>query len=872
MLTANNSFYCWFDGTKRHKTILPIFALNKRLSMKYVSIVLLFVLSARCSISQSIPGPKDFLGYEIGSKFTPHYKIVQYYEALAKATPATMKLEQYGVTNGGRPLLLAYVSSAENISNLENIRTNNLQLAGIQQGGGTLNGKAIVWLSYNVHGNETSSSEAAMLTIYNLLTDAKSQEWLKNTVVIIDPCLNPDGRDRYVNWFNSVVGSTINPDPQSREHSEPWPGGRSNYYNFDLNRDWAWQTQVETQARIKKYNQWMPQVHVDYHEQGYNEPYYFAPAAEPFHEVITPWQRSFQTQIGRNNAKYFDQNGWLYFTKERFDLFYPSYGDTWPTYNGSIGMTYEQGGHSRGGLAIINEDGDTLTLRDRAMHHYTTGLATMEICAANAAALQKNFKSFFDNTNANGVGTYQSFVIKANENSSKLNAVKSLLDKNGIRYSYFNGGSVRGYNYFTGKDENVTLDKGDLVISTAQPHGTMAKVLFEPLSKLNDSATYDITAWAVPYVYGVQAYAVKEKMSGNTTPPATVPATVAAANAYGYVKTWNGMDDAKFLVACMKKGIKARMSERPFEVNGKKYAPGSLIFIKTSNGSIQNFDQTVVSLANEFDVSLDAVQTGFMDKGSDFGSPDVKTLFAPRVAMLTGETTSSLAAGEVWHFFDQQLKYPITLVNANEAGRVDWKRFNVLIVPDGNYKTLYAKDGDLKDWVQQGGKLILLENAVSQLAAAEWGLTARKTDTDDKAKEKGTDYALLKKYATAERDNLENSNPGSIFKVALDNTHPMAFGYPDYYYTLKSDDNVYDFMKDGWNVGVIKKASQVAGFTGVKAKEKLQDGVLFGELPMGRGSVIFFADDVLFRSFWENGKLMFANAVFLVNQGNNFRL
>jgi hypothetical protein len=206
---------------------------------------------------------------------------------------------------------------------------NNLRLANLARDRAAAieeNAPAIVWLSYNVHGNETSSSEAAMLTLYELVNPAvaKTKEWLKNTVVIIDPCLNPDGRDRYINWFNSVVGKNYNPQRIAREHREPWPGGRSNHYNFDLNRDWAWQTQVESQQRIKIYNQWMPQVHVDFHEQGINEPYYFAPAAEPFHEVITPWQREFQTTIGKNHAKYFDANGWLYFTKERFDLFQPT--------------------------------------------------------------------------------------------------------------------------------------------------------------------------------------------------------------------------------------------------------------------------------------------------------------------------------------------------------------------------------------------------------------------------------------------------------------------------------------------------------------------------------------------------------------------
>lgn len=311
--------------------------------MKQLTVLVFSFLIALCSAAQ-IPSPESFLGYKVGTKFTPHYRLLEYYKAVAAASPSTVKLQQYGTTNEGRPLMVAFVSSAQNIANLETIRTKNIERTNGKAA--SADNTAIVWLSYNVHGNESSSSEASLLTLH-ALADPNNQQtkaWLQNTVVVMDPCLNPDGRDRYVNWYNSVAGKTFNPKPESREHREPWPGGRSNHYNFDLNRDWAWQTQVETQQRVALYNKWLPQIHVDFHEQGYNEPYYFAPAAEPFHEVITPWQREFQGTIGRNHAKYFDEKGWLYFTKERFDLLYPSYGDTYPIYNGSIGMTYEQGG------------------------------------------------------------------------------------------------------------------------------------------------------------------------------------------------------------------------------------------------------------------------------------------------------------------------------------------------------------------------------------------------------------------------------------------------------------------------------------------------------------------------------------------------
>src|SRR5688572_10729554 len=359
---------------------------------KFSSLFICFFLSLH--VIAQLQSPEQFLGYKLGEKFTPHWKIVDYFRHVSSQAPSVVKLQNYGATYEGRPLMVAFVSSASNIANLENIRLNNLRLAAsLDNSRGTIEkAPAIVWLSYNVHGNEASSSEVSMMTLYSLANpDNLKKEWLSNTVVIIDPCLNPDGRDRYTNWYNSIVGKNYNPSLSARERYEPWPNGRTNHYNFDLNRDWAWQTQVESRQRIILYQQWLPQVHVDFHEQYYDSPYYFAPAAEPYHEVITKWQRDFQQTIGKNHAKIFDQNGWLYFTKQYFDLFYPSYGDTYPIYNGSIGMTYEQAGHGMGGLGIKLSDGDTLTLKDRIEHHYATSMSTVEMASKNGAKLVSEF-------------------------------------------------------------------------------------------------------------------------------------------------------------------------------------------------------------------------------------------------------------------------------------------------------------------------------------------------------------------------------------------------------------------------------------------------------------------------------------------------
>ena len=837
-------------------------------------ILLLAVLMNSMALAglAQLKSPSEFLGYKIGTKYSPHWKIVNYFNHVAANAASMMKLQQYGETNEGRPLLVAYISTADNIKNLEQIRMNNLRLANLAKDKAAAieeNAPAIVWLSYNVHGNETSSSEAAMMTLWALVdpTNSKTKEWLRNTIVIIDPCINPDGRDRYVNWFNSVVGKNMDPKIFAREHREPWPGGRTNHYNFDLNRDWAWQTQTESRHRIVEYNKWMPHVHVDFHEQGIDNPYYFAPAAQPFHEVITPWQRDFQTAIGKNHAKYFDANGWLYFTKEVFDLFYPSYGDTWPTYNGAIGMTYEQAGHSIAGAAVINSEGDTLTLMDRATHHFTTSLSTIEISSLNAGKLVKEFHKYFNDAVSTGIGEYKSYIIRYNSrNAERISSLLDLLDKNGIQYGS-GSGAGKGYNYATGKEESFTIGSNDIVVSGTQPRSAMVKVLFEPKGKLVDSATYDITAWAIPYVYGVDAFASKEKISMGAM--AEKPRVVNASTTYGYVLPWTGIQSVKAVGQLLQKGILLRYAEQPFEVAGNKFERGAIIILKTANNNLgANLWNEVRKIADSNNIQLYPVSTGFVDKGFDFGSSKVHPIKAPKVAMLTGDGVSGNDAGEVWHFFDQQINYPITLINLSDIGRMPWSEINVLIMPSGNYRFLSDKvQADVfKDWINKGGKVIALESAVGALSKAEFGIKLKKAEETDKKDAKTKDeYEALKKFEDRERDFIPGTTPGSIYKVELDATHPLAFGYPNYYYTLKLDDVIYDFMKEGsWNVGVIKKDYQVAGFVGNKLKDRLKDGLLFGVQQMGAGSITYLTDNLLFRNFWENGKLMFCNAVFLV--------
>ncbi|RKS53810.1 zinc carboxypeptidase [Gillisia mitskevichiae] len=814
------------------------------------------------SFSQNLQSPEQFLGYEIGTQFTRHAEVVNYFKQVAENSNL-VEYTTYGKTNENRPLTYAIISSEENLKNIEEIRKNHLNNTGVStNNSGNKADKAIVWLSYNVHGNEASSTEAAMQTVYELVTNKK--EWLENTVVILDPCINPDGRDRYANWYNQVKATPYNASPLAAEHNEPWPGGRPNHYLFDLNRDWAWATQVETKNRLKIYNSWMPHIHVDFHEQGINDPYYFAPAAEPFHEIITPFQRDFQTEIGKNHAKYFDENGWLYFTKERFDLLYPSYGDTYPTYMGAIGMTYEQAGNGEAGLGIQTSEGYELTLVDRVAHHLTTGLSTVEIASKNVEKLNSEFNKFYQNDQL----SYKSYAL--NGSPDKIAALKSLLDLHEIKYGSTNSGKIKGFNYSQNKQADFNTNETTLVINTDQPKGKMVKVLFEPNTKLTDSLTYDITAWSLPYAYGFEAVASNKLLNLNNTRSITA-VNNTTSNASAYISKWDSMEDARFLAALLKEGIKVRYSTLEFVNGDQKFKPGSLIITKSDNKTFNDFSNKIIEIANEHGRQLTAANSGFSKSGPDFGSSEIKIINQPRIGVLRGEGVSSLSFGEIWHFFEKDLHYPITPIDTDYFKNIDFSLIDVLVIPSGRYNSILNKEAlkNIKTWVQEGGKVIAMGNAVGSFAGEE-GFNLKENKPEVKKDTSAT--ANLIPYATREREGIKKLITGSIVKTTLDNTHPMAFGYGDTYFSLKLSSDSYSYLSKGYNIAYLKDSPEIiSGFAGNEATKNMKNSMIFGEETMGSGSVIYMVDNPLFRAFWENGKLFFVNAVFFVNN-ENYRL
>ncbi|MGB3619634.1 MAG: M14 metallopeptidase family protein, partial [Catalinimonas sp.] len=496
----------------------------------------MFFAAGSLSSTAQVRTPTDFLGYTPGTRFTPHHRVVDYVEHVAGASP-WVTLQTYGESYEGRPLLLATVTAPQNHARLEELRAKHLAQTGLTDAAPAEGEVAVVWLSYGIHGNESVSTESALVTLHHLVSRPEAQEWLENTVVLLDPCLNPDGRERYVHWYQQTVGYPNNPHPDAWEHHEPWPRGRGNHYLFDLNRDWAWQTQQESQARHTAYQRWLPHVHADFHEMGPDDSYFFAPSAEPIHAAVTDFQREFQGTIGRNHADYFDREGWRYFTREVYDLFYPSYGDTWPVLHGAIGMTYEQGGSGRAGLAYIVDNGDTLTLSERLIHHHTTGLSTVEAAATHADRLNQEFRAYFKRAVDAPDGTYKTYVLRGD-----TPARRDLLDyltRQQVRWGYAERATnVRGaYDYQSGRTGDLRTGTADVIVPAAQPYAALVRTLFEPRTALPDSLTYDITAWALPYAWGVEAYATSATLPyrAAAAPNATTTATLTQGRPYAYV-------------------------------------------------------------------------------------------------------------------------------------------------------------------------------------------------------------------------------------------------------------------------------------------------------------------------------------------------
>lgn len=837
--------------------------MEKRLTLIWILLLSIF---GSLVAQATVKSPDEFLPHRLGEQFTPHHMLTSYFEYLAANAKGTMKLERYGYTNEARPLQAAFFSTPENMARLEEFRKNNMHLAamGDDKSGGVIEGMpAIVWLNMSVHGNEPSGSECSMLLAWQLATQTEPdiQQWLKTTIVIIDPSCNPDGYDRYTSWYRGASNKLKTVHHNTREHNEPWPGGRPNHYYYDLNRDWAWATQIETRQRLEFYQRWLPHVMADIHEQFIDDPYYFAPAAEPMHAYLTPWQRSFQTEIGANNARYFNANGWMYFTKEVFDLLYPSYGDTYPMFNGAIGMTYEQAGNGMAGRSITTSNGDTLTLHDRILHHMTTSRATIEIASKSAPKLVENFRNYYAKALASPPGQYGAFVIREKNDPNKIKMLCELLNRHKIKYGLAGAtiDGVKGFDYISGKETSTKIQPNDLVISAYQPKAVLVQVLFEPEAFISDSLTYDITAWSLMYAHGLDGFAAKQRIDPKKEYTAwKAPEAMMTAVPYAWSVRRNSLAEMVWLAAIVEKGVKVRYASESFEMSGQQFAAGTFVINRADNRMLEaSLDGILKTAAASANISLVPLMSGTNSKGPDLGSSKFRMVHQPTVAMLYGDDVDENSFGHTWYYFEQELGYPVSMIRPDQIKSSGMRGINTLIIPNGSYHFEDKALSFLREWVSDGGKVIAVDGGVKGLVDRSGFDVAFKTEPD-----KDSTNSKPEPYFTSERNLISDQLPGAIVKAKCDNSHPIAFGMPDTYFSLKTSNATYQFNTKFNNVIYLEEQYDSYGFIGCRVKPKLKNTPIVSVQQIGNGSVIYMTDNPLFRSFWQSGKMLFANAIF----------
>jgi hypothetical protein len=816
------------------------------------------------SAAQQVPSPAQVLGYELGERFTPYAGVQEYAKALVAAAPDRVRYLPYGQTYEGRELFQLVIARPDVLSRLDAVLAANAELArpetSVQRAAQVAaTNPAIVYFSYGVHGNESSSTEAALWTAYDLVRGAQDVRGvLDSLVVVIDPNVNPDGRERYVSWYRQVRGATPNPDPQAREHREPWPGGRYNHYLFDLNRDWSWATQAETRARLATWWRWNPQVHVDFHEMFFNSSYFFFPATAPVNPIYPSYILQWGRRFGDANARAFDQHGWSYYTGEEFDLFYPGYGDSWPSLTGAIGMTYEQAGHGAAGQAIEREDGDTLTLKERALHHWTSGEATLRAAMQGKTQLLTDYASAARTAGANE----QDFLLVPGGDPTRIDALVRHLRREGIEVERANGGFGARAMALAGFPQRGQFPAGTYRVRARQRMGRLAVTLLQQETPLRANFSYDISAWSLPYAYGVATYRIAPGGGGSWTP---VPApaenetpSAAPSPAYGYLVA-PGEAASAAVVRFLEMGGRARVLGKPGTFGGRRWPAGTWFIPARGNDSLQA-RATRAGLGG----LLSVVSTGHSEEGIDLGSENVAAIRRPRVAVVTGEGVDPSSFGALWFLLDQQLGMRFDAISGSDLASSDLSRYDVIVVPDASARALRGADDALKQFMQRGGRLV----------AVAGGAEAAAPLADVKVREVGKDSATGRGRFLAGREERERQEwrqevPGAIFAVTLDPAHPLAFGAgqdgnPAQTFVLHQGTTVFEPGEGIETVAYFPQTPQrLSGVISAENTRRLAQGGWLVTKQVGRGSIVLFADDPLFRLFWRSAQPLLLNAILL---------
>lgn len=837
-------------------------------------IAVLLMLAAGASAQQAVPTPEEFLGYRLGERFTPHHRILDYFRQLDERSDL-LSLETFGETYEGRPLVLATITSAKNRAALDSIRADvaslahadTIDVARASEIARTT--PAIVWLAFGVHGNESSSAEAAMGVASTLLRDAQSARLLDELVILIDPLQNPDGRDRYVEWFRRTRGREPNANPDAFEHTEPWPGGRFNHYMIDMNRDWTWMSQVESQARVAEYRGWNPQVFVDFHEMGYQSSYFFPPDAKPINANLPREIEKWLELFGRANAEEFSRRGWPFFVAERFDLFYPGYGDSWPSLHGAIGMTYEVAGGGRGGLVAQREDGTTLTLADRIERHFTTAMATLRTSAEHREALLQYTYGAMRVHVEQGRNTY--LVLPGSPNFRHL--VDTLV-RQGVRVGVTTAPvTIRATRLDRDAAESRAFPAGTAVITTRQPLGGLVQTLLEREATLAKTFLdeqrmkaeadepddfYDLTTWSMPLAMNVETYVTSGQVQGQLAGWPSPPRGTFAPAAYGYLVSGLDPNVYRFAGRLVKNGVRFSVANGELLFGEMTHPRGSIVVLKGNNEA--NLDQTLELIARETGVSVLPLETGWIG-GTTFGSEKLRFVREPKIALIGGPGTSPTSYGMLWHTLDIDTPIPYTAISLDALGGADLSKYNVIVLPDGSYTDRIRKPlvDRLKAWLNAGGTLVAVKGASSFLRNKDVEISKLKP-WEPPGQGEGE-----QNEGEPESDQRYNDFriPGSAFRTTMNDRSYLTYGVPRAPAVLIEGSSAYLPVSHRVDniVTVAQENPLLSGVAWPESLERVGGSAYLVSEPHGRGSVITFSDEPHYRLFWRGTLPLFLNAV-----------
>ncbi|KPP95416.1 M14 family metallopeptidase [Erythrobacter sp. HL-111] len=833
----------------------------------------------------AVPTLNDTVGHAPGERITSPDEAMAYLEALAEAAPDRIRLVEYARSWEGRPLVYAVLTAPSNMARLDAIRADLATIAAGRPG----NGAAIpvTWLAYSVHGNEVSSTDAALMTAYHLLAaedDPRAQAILSETVLVIDPLQNPDGRARFVNRFRASRGIEPAADRQAAEHDEPWPSGRVNHYMFDLNRDWFTLSQPETRGKVAAIREWNPVVVVDLHEMGGDETYFFSPAAEPVNPNITAAQQRAYDIIGRNNARHFDAMGEPFFTREVYDLFYPGYGDTWNTHQGAIGSTYEQG--SARGLVFERRDGTELTYADGVRNHFVASLSTAEAVAENADRFLADFARYRA-ANAEGAAGRGAYVIDLGERRWNAEALGRRLAAQGITVLRREGpASACGRTYRAGY----------LAVPQAQPAARLAKSLLDRDTPLPESflaqqerrraqdlphELYDVTAWSVGLMSGVDVALCGAAAGDPLAPDAPIAPLAEGSGRFAVAVPWTDSGQARLVTLALRAGLEARVTDEAFTKDGREYPRGTVVFPALANDPAKM--ERLSELAREVGAHTVALESSWVEEGPNLGSESFARLTLPRVAMAWDEGISQLSAGAMRYVLERRLGLPVVPIRTDRFAGADLADYDVLIVPDGDPAGRLGRRGlaTIRSFVTRGGVLVAVGDSLAAFSEGDRPLLALEREAalgrdpdaaqadgeDEGGLVEGREIASEEDYREAIRDQLAlpDTLPGALVNTVPDPEHFLSAGHDEGAVVLASGSLIYTPLDRGTGTNVLHYApadSLVAsGYVWEENRRQLAFKPYLVAQETGDGLAIGFAQDPSTRAYLDGLDLLIANAV-----------